>query len=193
MNRSVLSAATQRRMSRHPRLVAAVLGTVLSLALFLPVPASAGVLDVTCTVPSSESIVFQPPLTTTTQPTDITISSQYGVCVSASVPSLTSGTSFLQLTGIPQDCLDLGISDPAQRTITWNTGQTSTLSGNLFHNIVGATQVTTITGTVTSGLFAGDTFVHVVTAPAASITLCTLGLGTVPSLHGVITLEITSV
>lgn len=172
---------------------AVVLGTVLAVAFVLPAPASAGVLDVTRTAPSSETITFDPALTTTTRPTDITISSQYGPCVSASVPGLTSGTSFLQLTDIPQDCLDVGISDPAERTITWNTGQTSTLSGNLFHNIVGATQVTTITGTVTSGLFAGDTFVHVVTAPAASVALCNLGLGTVPALYGQITLEITSV
>ncbi|WP_262379363.1 hypothetical protein [Nonomuraea sp. PA05] len=179
-------------MPRRLRSLAALLGALLAAVPLVTAPASAGVLDVTCTAPSSEAISYQPALTSTTQPVTVTISSQYGVCVSATVPSLTSGTAYLQAPGIPLSCQDLLLAGPVYRTITWNTGQSSTLSGNLTSTITGGVVVATITGTVTAGLFQGDTFVYLVTAPATSILLCTIGLGTVSSVYGLVTLEITS-
>ncbi|MGW8064249.1 hypothetical protein ACVV2G_18730 [Streptomyces ziwulingensis] len=50
-----------------------------------------------------------------------------------------------------------------------------------------------MTGTVTSGLFAGDTVIVTFTGPATDILLCTAGLGTVSSVYSAIALEITSV
>ncbi|MFD6620162.1 hypothetical protein ACFWFB_33515 [Streptomyces albidoflavus] len=58
---------------------------------------------------------------------------------------------------------------------------------------VGAALVVTQTGTVTSGLFAGDAVVMTQTGPAADVLLCTAGLGTVSGIYGLVTLEITSV
>ena len=52
--------------------------------------------------------------------------------------------------------------------------------------------VYTLTGTVTSGLFTGDTVLQTSTAPATNILLCTLGLGTVSSIYSLVTLAITS-
>ncbi len=52
--------------------------------------------------------------------------------------------------------------------------------------------VITNTGTVTAGTFTGSTVVQVITGPAADVLLCTAGLGTVPGIYSVITLEITS-
>jgi hypothetical protein len=55
--------------------------------------------------------------------------------------------------------------------------------GNFTVSIVGAVYTVTITGLVTAGVFAGDTVIRQLTGPATSITLCNLGLGTVPSLY----------
>jgi hypothetical protein len=77
--------------------------------------------------------------------------------------------------------------------ITWNTGQTSTVSANFNTNVVGAVLEVVITGTVTSGLFQGDTVILNQTGPATQVLQCTLGLGTVSSIYSAVTLEITSI
>lgn len=77
-------------------------------------------------------------------------------------------------------------------TITWNTGQTSTLTLNRVTNVAGAVITVTQTGTVTGGLFSGDTVVMTATAPSTDVLNCTLGLGTVSSTYSTVVLEITS-
>ncbi|GHD53509.1 hypothetical protein [Streptomyces galbus] len=167
---------------------------VLSGAVLLASPASAaGVLDVTCTPPSSATSTYSPPLTNTPQPSSSTVSFQFGPCVSLSQPALTSGTYTRTNPARPRSCLDLLSSSSGTFTITWNTGQTSTLSVNVTTTIAGAALVVTQTGTVTSGLFTGDTVVITQTGPADDVLLCTAGLGTVSSIYGLVTLEITSV
>ncbi|MFB7176004.1 hypothetical protein ACFCYM_35150 [Streptomyces sp. NPDC056254] len=58
--------------------------------------------------------------------------------------------------------------------------------------MAGAAIVSVFTGNVTSGLFAGDSVTLNITAPAASVLLCTAGLGTVPGYYGTDLLVITS-
>ncbi|MFJ9201036.1 hypothetical protein [Streptomyces flaveolus] len=67
------------------------------------------------------------------------------------------------------------------------------MSANSTTTVVGALLITTQTGTVTSGLFSGDTVVQTSQSPALAITTCELGLGNVPSTYGLLTLEMTSV
>jgi hypothetical protein len=159
-------------------------------------PASAretGLLDVTCTSPSSSNVSYSPPLSITPQVSLSSTSLQLGPCVSASVPGLTSGTH--AEAGVPRErtCLELLDSRSQTRTITWNTGDTSTLSLNRTTTVAGAVLIVTLTGTVTSGLFAGDTVVATATGAATDITLCTLGLGTVFGVYSAMVMEITSV
>lgn len=159
-------------------------------------PASAresGLLDVTCTPPSSNNTVYTPPLASTPQMVGVTSTTQFGPCASLSTPALTSGTSLSTPPPRVRTCLDLLTAGTETRNITWNTGATSTLSLNRTTTVAGAVLVITYTGTVTSGLFAGDTVLMTITGPSTDITLCTLGLGTVPSTYGVVVLEITSV
>lgn len=156
-------------------------------------PATAGALDVTCVPPSSQTITFDPPLTMTPGPVMVSTSTQYGPCTSTSVPGLTAGSRNATFPYPSLSCLDLLDSSSVSFTITWNTGQQSTISGNTTVSRVGAALVVTITGNVTAGLFAGDSVVQTVTAAATSITLCTLGLGSVSSLYALVTLAITSV
>jgi hypothetical protein len=109
------------------------------------------------------------------------------------VPGLTAGSRSATFPYPSRSCLDLLDSETVTFTINWNTGQTSTITGNTSVTIVGAALIVTITGNVTEGLFAGDSVVQTVTGPSTDITLCTLGLGSVSSIYSLVTLEITSV
>ncbi|MCK2218196.1 hypothetical protein MF672_031050 [Actinomadura sp. ATCC 31491] len=179
-------------MSWLSRALALPLAAVLGAVLLASTPASAGVLDVACTPPSSNTTSYSPPLTLAAQPISFIASVQLGPCVSLSTPALTSGSYTASGTSPSYSCLDLLGSRAQSLTITWNTGQTSTMSGNRTSSIAGAVINSTFTGTVTSGLFVGDTVVQNATAPATDITLCTAGLGTVSSVYSTVTLEITS-
>lgn len=180
----------------RPRTALAGLLTAATIALGLvttATPAAAGALDVTCVPPSSQTTTFTPPLTSTAAPTTVSASTQYGPCTSATVPGLTAGSRSGAFSYPSRSCLDLLDSAAVTYTITWNTGQQSTISGNTTVTQVGAVLIITVTGNVTAGLFAGDSVIQTSTAAATSITLCTLGLGSVSSIYSLITLVITSV
>ncbi|MFI9009946.1 hypothetical protein ACIGNX_22215 [Actinosynnema sp. NPDC053489] len=183
-------------MIKSLRTAAATLMTAASaLALTVLGPAgtaSAGVLDVTCTPPSSNNITYNPPMTATPQTVAYNATAQYGPCVSLSNPAITSGSRTTAGSVPDTSCLDLLGSRSFTLTITWNTGQTSTISGNSSATIAGAALISTFTGTVTSGLFTGSTVAQVLTGPAADVLLCTAGLGTVSGIYSLATLEITS-
>ncbi|MYV64812.1 hypothetical protein GT043_02300 [Streptomyces sp. SID2131] len=147
----------------------------------------------TCTPPSSITTTYSPPLTSTPTSTIRSVSAQYGPCVSLSQPDLTSATTSSTSQPRTRTCSDLLASGPLTFTITWNTGQNSTVSANSTTTLVGALLITTQTGIVTDGLFKGDTVIQTSQAPAATITACELGLGNVPSLYGLLTLEVTSI
>jgi hypothetical protein len=170
------------------------LGLAAATAVTAPAsPARAGVADVTCTPPSSQTNTYSPALTDTKQPTTDTYSDQLGPCVSLSQPGITSGTDIRQKNIPEQSCFDLLGSGSMTNTITWNTGQTSTYEENFTFTDVGAVVTFTGTGTVTSGLFAGDTVAVNATGVSTAIAECELGLGTVSSEYLTATLEITSV
>lgn len=156
-------------------------------------PATAGALDVTCTPPSSQTVTYNPPLTRTPGPVAVSTSTQYGPCTSASVPGLTSGSRSGNFNYPNFSCLNLLQSAPVTYTITWNTGQQSTISGNTTVNTVGGAITVTVTGNVTAGLFAGDSVLQTATGASTDITLCTLLPNhPVSSTYSLITLEITS-
>lgn len=152
--------------------------------------AAAAGTDLTCTPPSSASLRFTPPLTNSPQPSLFSISRQYGPCIAPTHPQVTAGVSTVAGLSPDATCARLLGAQPVTITITWNTGQTTTLSGNSVNTIVGVNLVSTTTGTVTAGLFAADTFVHTAVYTATDLLLCLAGLGTVASLFGQLTLEI---
>lgn len=156
-------------------------------------PAAAGVADVTCTTPSSNVLSSSPPLTSTPAVVTLTSQSSLGPCVSVSDPAITSGSWRTVVPNITASCDFLLRSSSGSDTVTWNTGQTSTLSGNREASVEGALFIVTFTGTVTSGVFAGDTVVEQFAGPSTDITLCELGLGTVSSIYSTLELELTSV
>lgn len=169
-----------------------LLAIVASVFLLPSNAASAGALDLTCSPPSSETVTYNPAVTMTPQATTATVSTVFGPCVSASNPAVTSGSRSLSAP-LTRSCLQLLDSGgPYAVTITWNTGQTSSLTLNRVTNVAGAVITVTQTGNVTGGLFAGDTVVMTATAPSADVLACTLGQGTVASTYSTVVLEITS-
>ena len=155
-------------------------------------PARAGILDVSCAPPSSNLNSYHPPLTNTPRPITVSTTALYGPCISLSQPALTSGSRITSLTTVTS-CLDLLRPGSITYTITWNTGQHSTIISNFTSIVAGAVLTLASTGVVTSGLFAGDNVLTNFTGPATDILVCTVGLGTVHSLYTLGTLEITSV
>ena len=154
--------------------------------------ATAGVLDVTCAPPSSNLNSYDPPMTNAPQVVSVSTTALYGPCVSLSQPAITSGSRTAGFT-TTASCLDLLEPGTITYTVTWNTGQSSTITSNYTAAAAGAVLTIVATGVVTSGLFAGDAVVTNFTGPAADVTLCTLGLGTVSDIYTVGALEITSV
>jgi hypothetical protein len=177
-------------MFRIASVLAAVLMAVASVPLVTSGTAAAAGLDLTCTPPSSASLLFDPPATSSPQTMTLTVSRQYGPCVSATRPDITSGHSTATGTSSGATCLSLLGANALTITITWNTGETSVLSGNNVSSLSGLTLTVVTTGTVTSGVFTGATFVHTIVYPSTNILLCNLGLGTLSALYGQVVLEI---
>ncbi|NUO57502.1 MAG: hypothetical protein HOV78_12600 [Hamadaea sp.] len=178
-------------MNRIFRAIAAISLVAAGITVTAASPAAAGALDLTCLPPSSNVNSYSPPLTNQPQQTTVSTTALYGPCTSVSQPAITSGSRTASVT-TTASCLDLLGSGTLTYTITWNTGQTSTITSNFTRVVAGAVYEIIATGTVTSGVFAGDTVVTDFTGPSTDITLCTLGLGTVSSVYNVGTLEITS-
>ncbi|MFD9950597.1 hypothetical protein ACFWYW_57330 [Nonomuraea sp. NPDC059023] len=162
--------------------------TVLSTAAALLVaaaPAQAVPGDLVCLPPTSSTVTYTPPLSTSPQTVTIKTTNLFGPCTSVSVPAITSGTFTGSFVVPNRSCLTLAGSGASTSTITWNTGQTSTLSLNYTTTIAGAVYTSVITGVVSGGLFAGDSVISNQSGPATDILTCTLGLGTVSSIYTV--------
>jgi hypothetical protein len=168
---------------------AAAVALGASIALVAVPPAEAAVGDIVCTPPSGSMTTYSPALTTSPQNVSVTAQILLSSCLSTTVPAITSGSTPLTTFAVPnRSCLNLTGSSAVTATITWNTGQTSTVSFTHLVNIVGAVYSSTLTGTVTSGLFAGDTVIGEQLGAATDIVLCTLGLGTVSTIATTTTL-----
>lgn len=170
--------------------IGGALALLLGAVLVPASPASAAVLDITCLPPSSAVITFDPPLTMARQTVDATSSLQYGPCLSPSQPDIASGTSVRQDFGEQRSCLELLQPGTVTYTITWSTGETSVIAGNTTSTMIAGVVVTTVTGTVVDGLFAGSNVVEVLTSASTDLLLCTIGLRSVSRLSSSVVLKI---
>ncbi|BFV54989.1 hypothetical protein KCMC57_up00930 [Kitasatospora sp. CMC57] len=154
-------------------------------------PAQAATGDILCTAPSSDSSTYSPPLGLTPASTTVTITRDLNTCTSLSVPAITSAPVTVHQVTIPSySCLTLLSTAATTISFTWNNGATSVVTGTRTVNLAAAALTTTVTGTVTSGLFAGDSVVYQLVGPSTDVLACTLGLGTVSRIDSVATLAI---
>ncbi|XVQ89977.1 hypothetical protein ACQP2K_21965 [Microbispora siamensis] len=108
-------------------------------------------------------VVFQP------RDFEITTTGRFTSCLGGG--DVTSGSYDERFT-IHAGCNDLLDGFQGTRTVTWNTGQASVVEGAGSSTAVAGQVVTTFTGTVTAGPFAGRSAVQVVTLPQPGLLKC---------------------
>lgn len=170
--------------------VGGALALLVGAVLVPASPASASVLDIACAPPSSGITTFDPALTMARRAVDVSSTLQYGPCVSPTDPDIISGSAVRQDSGEERSCLELFNPGTVTYTITWNTGETSVITGNTTSTMVAGLVVTTVTGTVVEGVFAGSNVVEVLTAVSSDLLLCTLGLRSVSRIASTLVLKI---
>jgi hypothetical protein len=160
-----------------------VVALITSSLLFSPSAAPAAPGDLTCT--ENESVSYSPGLLNTRRPVDVSVNNILS-CTSLTEPAVTGGHVQATIRGLNRSCTDLGASGSGSYTITWNTGETSSISYNRSANYVLGTLVIVENGTVTAGKFTGDSTTHVVELLTLNLLACltepglttTSGIGT---------------
>ncbi|MEV4413430.1 hypothetical protein [Catellatospora sp. NPDC049609] len=175
------------------RLARAAVTAVLAIGgtLFAAAPAEAAVLDVSCTSPNSTNVItFSPPLTLVNQPTVVSRSTSYQPCRAPRWPNLTHGKEAKTITMLDDCTMVLGTLN-VNFTITWNTGQTTTVSAVRTASLSGSNLVVTFNGTVTAGLFLGSNVNQVFVGSGVDLINCLAGRGSVQSIVSRVQLTIT--
>ncbi|GGT46775.1 hypothetical protein ACFFV7_28665 [Nonomuraea spiralis] len=158
--------------SRGPRFAGPAIGG-LALLVAVLVPAATGaraaIGATECT--GSQTVTYTPGLTD--QPREVTVSGKDPLieCVSSSDPTIFQATSTFSATGT-FSCTSG--TRAGSRRITWNNGNTSTLSSTSTVSLNGAESLVLIKGVVVDGEFRGarwtGTFTMFSTKPQACLT-----------------------
>ncbi len=159
------------------RLALAVAGITVCGGLATAAPASATLGDLTCAINGQ---LYASPALTAGSTSSVTANASLVGCVSTTGQTMTSGTLVASGTvtaaSLPINPCALLFSLPVTGTMTWNTGQQSTLavtfSTNPLAGTVGAF------GTVTSGPLAGDTLIALPVLATPNLNCLTAGLTT---------------
>jgi hypothetical protein len=144
--------------------------------------AHAGVQALSCT--GGEHATYAPALTNTSRNTTITVSDALGTAASPGVcvdigNSITSGTASATVTRTAS-CDELGAPESGTRVFSWNGGGTSTFGYTREVIRADATTQIVFTGTITAGVFAGDTAVLTLTVANTALAACAgAGLATI--------------
>jgi hypothetical protein len=141
----------------------------------------------TLTCQGSEFTTFSPSLTMTAAATDINTDDSFGPCVSTDT-SISGGLAYTQTEDPSASCGTLlGISS-GETTFIWTNGNTSTFSYMKTTTNLNGEIVSTETGRITSGEFAGSLTTEVIVLPTLDLSACESG--GLPTASGSVTLEI---
>ncbi|WP_367131867.1 hypothetical protein [Saccharothrix sp. HUAS TT1] len=147
----------------------AVIAVITSSLLSSTSPSHAVPGDLTCT--EQESVSYSPGLLATRRPVDVSVHNVLS-CTSLTHPTVTGGQVQATVRGLNRSCTDLAASGNGSYTITWNTGETSTIGYTRSANYVLGTLVIIESGTVTAGKFAGSSTTHVVELLTLDLLAC---------------------
>ncbi len=140
----------------------------------------------TLTCQGTESIAYSPPLTPAPQATKISAETTFGPCVSTDL-SIDGGMARVHAVSPSASCDGL-TEGTVKTTITWSNGNTSTFSATRTTDDINGQIVTTDTGVIASGEFAGNKATEVTTLPDLDPAACeTTGIA---SASGTATFEI---
>lgn len=154
---------------RRTALVILTVVSGLAWGLFVSVTpfAEAATVNVTCV--GTQHVNHNPGLLLLTpRVTTLTVNEIFAPCVSSSHPGIT-GESHRSFQTRPITCLSVLSPNSFNKVLTWSTGQTSTFEFNQLATNVLGNSVVTLTGIISSGLFAGSTAVETITGPANSL------------------------
>jgi hypothetical protein len=140
----------------------------------------------TCT--GSSAISYSPGLTNTPQTVSYSETETYSSCTSTDT-SLTAGSSSTNFTLAGASCNGAGTFPPSAYTISWNNGQSSTMTLTYTDVIILGTEQVTGVGTVTSGEFTGGAVTIVWLYPVLNPLLCLTSQG-VTSQSGTVVAQI---
>jgi len=157
----------------------AVVLLVLALGLVVQSAAHAtGGIDLTCSLLSTDKLFFTPSVTLEPQTVTIDKKTTYRHCYSPSAPDVVSG-ELVRLFTRTDSCPQALGAGPTAQTITWNTGETSTISVVRTPTLAHGIYKVTFVGTVTAGLFTGSSAKQVYYADGRDLQRCLDGDGTV--------------
>jgi hypothetical protein len=139
-------------------------------AALLPAISAQAVTLGTLTCQGTESIAYSPPLTPTPRATKISAETIFGPCVSTD-PSISGGLAHVHAVSPSASCDEL-TKGTVRTTLTWSNGNTSTFSATRTTDDVNGEVVTTDTGVIVSGEFAGNDATEVVVLPDLDPASC---------------------
>ncbi|WP_203907749.1 hypothetical protein [Rhizocola hellebori] len=168
----------------------ALLVLALGAVVQTPAHATGGGLDLVCSPFSVDKLFFTPSVALAPQSVTIDKKTNYRYCYSPSAPDVVSG-ELVRLFTRSDSCPQALLSGPTSQTITWNTGQTSTIGVTRTPTLEHGIYKVTFVGTVTAGLFTGSSVTQVYLADGRDLERCLAGDGTVvDSLISVVLLSI---
>lgn len=160
-------------LKRPAQVVARCLAVAVLAVAGVSVSASSAHAASSTTCTGSAALGYSPGLTFSSQSVSWTLTDTHSSCTSTDT-SLTAGSSSLSVTGVAS-CNTAGVyPNVPTYTISWNNGQSSTMSLTLTDAVVGGMEVVTGVGTVTSGEFTGAVatvvWVYTVISPLQCLT-----------------------
>ena len=172
---------------RRLSLALAAIGLLASTWVVAAPAQAGGALDLTCQ--GSQTVNYAPGLIVTPKQVVYTAHDDFTSCTSVQDPSIKTGTHTATAQA-PLSCLAVLTPVSGTKTFTWNNKQTSVFTySSSVSQVLGST-VVTLTGTITSGKFMGDTAVQVVTTASANPLGCLASPG-VTDAQGSSTLVVT--
>lgn len=162
-----------------------VCALLIALSAVLAPPAGAAIRQLSCV--GTQSTTFSPGLTNTPATTTVGYRAIFAPCISLTDPTVTAGTyggSFVRVSS----CTSLLSSPAGRRTLNWTNGRSSVFEFTSTATYAAGQLITTLTGAITSGAFAGSTAIQTLTA-VADPTQCA-NPGGVSSLFGVVQLQV---
>jgi hypothetical protein len=121
-------------------------------------------------------VTYTPGLRQISQQVTRTANFTFEACLSLALPIVTTGTAMESSTRV-RSCLDVLASTSGNRTIEWDTGQTSVFTYRTSSNDAEGELVTVELGTITIGKFAGHAAISTVTLPSLGPLECSTEQG----------------